>query len=75
MIMIISITGNWYFPLDSIKCEYYVESDHTSTCGWKGHCNYYTIKVDEKENVNAAWTYRDPKVVNLMLYLIESLIA
>jgi uncharacterized protein (DUF427 family) len=56
----IVVEGNQYFPLDSIKKEYFKESQHTSTCGWKGVANYFSIVVDGKENLNAAWIYKNP---------------
>ncbi|MDG1073920.1 MAG: DUF427 domain-containing protein [Methylophilaceae bacterium] len=55
------VEGNHYFPFSAIKLPYFVESQHTTTCGWKGLANYYTITVDGNENVNAAWVYRTPK--------------
>eukprot|EP01115_Flamella_aegyptia_P002380 TRINITY_DN136414_c0_g1_i1.p1 TRINITY_DN136414_c0_g1~~TRINITY_DN136414_c0_g1_i1.p1 ORF type:complete len:104 (-),score=17.36 TRINITY_DN136414_c0_g1_i1:13-300(-) len=56
-----SVEGNWYFPPDSVKKEYLKDSTHTSVCGWKGLCNYYTLDVNGKTNDNAVWVYRDPK--------------
>ena len=35
-------------------------STHT-TCGWKGVASYYTVSVNGKDNVDAAWYYPDPK--------------
>ena len=57
----IVLEGNHYFPLDSINQLFFKESTHTSTCGWKGLANYYSIHVDGKENTNAAWIYKTPK--------------
>lgn len=54
------IEGNHYFPEDSIKKEYFVDSDLTSVCHWKGTANYFSIQVDGKTNENAAWYYADP---------------
>ncbi|MDZ4142351.1 MAG: DUF427 domain-containing protein [Methylotenera sp.] len=55
------LEGNHYFPFDSINQEFLRESTHTSTCGWKGLANYYSIDVNGKVNTNAVWIYRDPK--------------
>lgn len=57
----VEVEGNHYFPLDSINQSLFEESTHTSTCGWKGLANYYTITVDGKANENAAWIYKTPK--------------
>lgn len=56
----IVIEGNHYFPPDSIKKEYFVESNLHSTCPWKGQASYYTINVNGDENKDAAWYYKQP---------------
>ena len=55
------VEGNVYFPPGALKREFFVDSDHTSVCPWKGTAGYYTLTVDGKTNPNAAWIYRDPK--------------
>jgi uncharacterized protein (DUF427 family) len=55
------VEGNHYFPPDSVKREYFGESDTHTTCGWKGVASYYTIRVDDKTNADGAWFYPDPK--------------
>ena len=55
------IEGNWYFPPDSIKREYFADSDTHTTCPWKGRASYYTLKVGEDLNRDAAWFYPEPK--------------
>ncbi len=73
--------GNWYFPPDAVKKEYFKDSAHTSVCSWKGNCkncyrliylrsligNYHTLEVNGQKNENAVWVYRDPKVRNVTL--------
>ena len=51
------IENNHYFPHESIKKEYFKNSDTHSTCPWKGKASYYNIVVDEKQNKDAAWFY------------------
>lgn len=58
---IIEIEGNAYFPSTSIKKEYFIETDTHTACPWKGLAYYYTIKVGDSENVDAAWYYPVPK--------------
>jgi uncharacterized protein (DUF427 family) len=36
------IEGNHYFPAESIKKEYFKESDTHTTCPWKGEASYYS---------------------------------
>ena len=57
----INIENNEYFPPDSIKKEFLMASLTHSTCPWKGVASYYSISVDGKENINAAWFYPEPK--------------
>jgi len=54
------IEGNHYFPVDSIKKDFFSESSTHTTCPWKGEASYYTINVDGKENKDAAWYYDQP---------------
>jgi len=55
------IEGNHYFPADSLKKEYFSSSDTQTSCPWKGIASYHSIKVDGKENPDAAWYYPTPK--------------
>lgn len=58
---LIRIEGNWYFPPDAIKKEFFKESDHHTTCFWKGEASYYDIDVDGNINEGGAWYYPEPK--------------
>ncbi len=55
------VEGNHYFPLDSVTANALEPTSHTSGCPWKGTANYYTVKVADKRNENAAWYYAEPK--------------
>lgn len=55
------VEGNHYFPVESIKMEYFKDSSYHTTCPWKGLASYYSVEVDGKRNENAAWFYPDPK--------------
>ena len=54
------VEGNVYFPPSSIRREHFLESDHTTFCGWKGTASYFHVVVDGKRNDNAAWYYPEP---------------
>lgn len=54
------VEGNHYFPLQSLKKEYFTASDHQSACPWKGLASYYSVNVDGKTDANAAWYYKSP---------------
>ncbi len=51
------IENNHYFPHDSINKDFFKPSNTHTNCPWKGEASYYTLVVDGKENVDAAWFY------------------
>lgn len=55
------VEGNHYFPIDSIKREYFSDSETHTTCPWKGVASYYNITVEGETNKDAAWYYPEPK--------------
>ena len=55
------VEGNHYFPLASLRREYFHESSQTSICPWKGTAAYYDIEVEGTRNEGAAWYYPEPK--------------
>ena len=57
----VQVEGNHYFPAESVKREFYVDSPTTTVCSWKGVANYYTVNVGGQTNANAAWYYANPK--------------
>lgn len=57
----IVVENNHYFPKDSVKADYLIESDTHTTCPWKGRASYHSLSVDGKTNPDAAWYYPDPK--------------
>ena len=57
----VEVEGNHYFPLESVNAALLETSTHTSVCPWKGTANYYTLRVNDERNANAAWYYAEPK--------------
>lgn len=57
----IVVEGNHYFPPESIKREYFKESETHTVCPWKGVASYYDIQVDGETNRDAAWYYPSTK--------------
>jgi len=55
------VEGNHYFPADSIKKEYFQESNTHTTCPWKGIASYYNVAIDGQVNKDAAWYYPSAK--------------
>lgn len=56
----INVEGNEYFPPESVNREYLHESDHHTTCPWKGKASYYHVSAGGEVNENAAWYYPNP---------------
>jgi len=55
------VESNHYFPADSLKREFFAESDTHTTCPWKGEASYYNVQANGTTNPDAAWYYADPK--------------
>jgi uncharacterized protein (DUF427 family) len=56
----VSVEGNFYFPPDSVRHEFFNASTTTTTCPWKGKASYYSLEVNGKKNPDAAWYYPNP---------------
>lgn len=57
---LISIEGNWYFPLASVTPGVLVESPTQYTCPWKGEAQYYSAQIDGETHQDQAWGYPNP---------------
>ncbi len=55
------VEGNHYFPPQSVKKEFFKESDTHTTCPWKGEASYYSVQVNGDTVKDAAWYYPQPK--------------
>ncbi|PLS81745.1 nucleotidyltransferase domain-containing protein [Candidatus Saccharibacteria bacterium] len=58
---LIYIEQNWYFPQGAVRRDLLMDSGTTTICPWKGEAHYYSIKVDNEINGDAAWYYPEPK--------------
>lgn len=54
---IIELDGNFYFPPNSLRWEYFKPSLRHSKCPSKGEASYYSVQIGNFENKDAAWTY------------------
>jgi len=59
----VRVEGNLYFPSESVRYEYLVDSPHRSLCPWKGIARYYSLDVDGQLNPDAAWCYPRPTIL------------
>lgn len=57
---IVTVEGNAYFPVASLRREHFIDSPTRTVCQWKGTARYYTIRVGDRENPDAAWYYPEP---------------
>jgi uncharacterized protein (DUF427 family) len=55
------VEGNHYFPPDAVNMDYMILSRTETVCPWKGVAEYFTIKVGEKLNEDAAWFYPETR--------------
>ncbi len=57
---VVVLEGNAYFKLSDVNKDYLVKSDSHTTCPWKGVASYYSVRVGDDINKDAAWVYEDP---------------
>lgn len=50
----------YYIPPGDIRMNYLIVSTRTTFCEWKGAASYYTIHVNDKQAIDAAWSYHQP---------------
>lgn len=54
------VEGNHYFPAASLNRDVVVNSNHRTSCPWKGQARYYSLLVDGDLNPDAVWYYPEP---------------
>lgn len=57
---LIYIEGNWYFPPESVKKDYFRLNDEHTICFWKGEASYNDVDVEGDVNKGGAWHYPQP---------------
>ena len=58
---IVTVEGNAYFPVSSIKRELFRDSNTHTVCAWKGTASYFDVVTGDQVNADAAWYYPTPK--------------
>ena len=51
-----------YLPVDEVRTDLLVASDHTTHCPFKGDARYWSIRVGDVTADNAVWSYPTPLV-------------
>ena len=50
----------YYFPVEDVRTDLLVSSEHTTHCPLKGEASYWTISVGDRVAENAVWGYQEP---------------
>jgi uncharacterized protein (DUF427 family) len=50
----------YYLPPDDVKMEFLTRTDSATFCEWKGLAAYSTLRVGDRQAIDAAWFYPDP---------------
>jgi uncharacterized protein (DUF427 family) len=50
----------YYFPMEDVRMEFLEESEHKTSCPFKGEASYWSVRVGEKVAENAVWSYPEP---------------
>lgn len=49
-----------YFPRSALEESFFIPTDHSTYCPFKGHANYWAIEVDNEKAENVVWSYEAP---------------
>ena len=49
-----------YIPRADVDMSVLERTAHSTYCPYKGHAAYYSVKVGERSETNAVWTYEKP---------------
>jgi uncharacterized protein (DUF427 family) len=49
-----------YIPRSDVDMKLLERTTHGTECPYKGHANYFSVKVDGRAAENAVWTYETP---------------
>ncbi|MGI8485967.1 MAG: DUF427 domain-containing protein [Thermomicrobiales bacterium] len=50
----------WYVPLDDVRTDLLEPGDHRTNDLYKGEASHYTLRVGDRTEVDAAWSYSQP---------------
>jgi uncharacterized protein (DUF427 family) len=51
---------SYYIPQQDVKMEFFNTTPRKTFCEYKGTASYWTVKVNDKEAISAAWSYASP---------------
>jgi uncharacterized protein (DUF427 family) len=50
----------FYVPREDADMAMFARTTHVTTCPYKGHANYFSLRDSEGADANAVWTYETP---------------
>lgn len=50
----------YYFPVEDVRMDLLEETDRTTHCPHKGDASYWSVRVGQRVEENAAWSYPEP---------------
>ena len=53
-------TPVYYIPRADVRADILTKTDHSTYCPYKGHASYYSIKIGNRVEENAIWSYETP---------------
>ena len=56
-----TVEGCLYFPRDCVRMQHLEPSATRTTCPWRGVATYYDVRVGDRLEPAAAWSYEAPK--------------
>ena len=54
------LATRYYIPREDVQEEWLIASRTRTTCPYKGHASYWSLRVNDSVAEDAVWAYRDP---------------
>jgi uncharacterized protein (DUF427 family) len=51
----------WYIPPEEVHVDLLEQSNKRTTCAYKGHAGYFSVRVDGRVHEDLVWTYAEPR--------------
>jgi len=51
----------WYVPVEDVRQELLIPSEHRTGCAYKGFASYWSVRVRDRVEENLAWFYPEPR--------------
>lgn len=56
-----TVEGCLYFPREHVRMEHLQPCATRTVCPWRGLATYYDVRVGDRVEPAAAWSYEEPK--------------